>query len=326
MTQKYGLNKHLYLTLAGFVGCFALTFTTQSLAQQSNIIPDNSLGAESSRLNRNVLINGINADRIDGGAKRGSNLFHSFSEFNITDGQAVYFVNPSGVENILTRVTGGNASNIFGTLGVDGAANLFLINPNGIVFGENARLDLGGSFVGTTASGVQFGEQGNFSTINPQTPGLLTINPSALFFNQINQKAIIENKGFLRVPNGESLLFAGGDVSLDGAFLGALGGRIELGGLADAGSIGLDFSSQGLKLQFSDVGQKANVSLVNNSLIGVTAGGGGDVLINANNLDILTGSNIYAGIIDDFGSANKQAGDITINASDTVRLESNSSI
>ena len=74
-------------------------------------------------------------------------------------------------------MTGGNASNILGTLGVDGAANLFLMNPNGILFGENARLDLGGSFVGTTANGVQFGEQGNFSATNPEAPGLLTVNP-----------------------------------------------------------------------------------------------------------------------------------------------------
>ncbi|MEM6402823.1 MAG: filamentous hemagglutinin N-terminal domain-containing protein, partial [Cyanobacteria bacterium P01_D01_bin.116] len=118
----------------------------------AQIIPDNTLGAESSR----VLPNGA-IDKIDGGALRDKNLFHSFTEFNINNGQRVYFNNPSGIENILTRVTGGNASNILGTLGVDGAANLFLINPNGIVFGENARLDLGGSFVGTTANGLQFG-------------------------------------------------------------------------------------------------------------------------------------------------------------------------
>ncbi|MBD2603784.1 filamentous hemagglutinin N-terminal domain-containing protein [Scytonema hofmannii FACHB-248] len=103
----------------------------------AQITPDNTLGAESSRLTPNALINGGNADKIEGGAQRGSNLFHSFSQLNVGNGQRVYFGNPSGVENILTRVTGGNASNIFGTLGVDGAANLFLINPNGILFGQN---------------------------------------------------------------------------------------------------------------------------------------------------------------------------------------------
>jgi filamentous hemagglutinin family protein len=117
---------------------------------QAQITPDNTLGAESSQLNQSVLINNILSDKIGGGATRGSNLFHSFSQFNINNRQSVYFANPSGVLNILTRVTGPNGSNILGTLGVDGGANLFLINPNGILFGPNAKLDVKSSFVGTT--------------------------------------------------------------------------------------------------------------------------------------------------------------------------------
>ena len=203
--------------------CSFLAFSNTPATAQ--ITPDNTLGAESSRIVPNGNIDKI----IDGGALRDHNLFHSFKEFNINNGQSVYFNNPSGIENILTRVTGKNASNIFGTLGVDGAANLFLINPNGIVFGENARLDLGGSFVGTTASGLEFGEQGNFSATNPQAPGLLTVNPDALFFNQLQGNAGIINKSQasaginpngiettgLRVPDGKSLLLVGGDINLD---------------------------------------------------------------------------------------------------------------
>ncbi|KAF3889317.1 beta strand repeat-containing protein [Tolypothrix campylonemoides VB511288_2] len=301
---------------------------------QSNIVPDNTLGSEASRVT--VNFNGTSNEVIAGGAQRGQNLFHSFQEFNIGENRGAYFfVFDPSIQNILARVTGSNRSNILGTLGtrqiigsnlVRSNANLFLINPNGIVFGENARLDVGASLIATTANGVQFGNQGNFSAINPQTPGVLTVNPSALFFHQINQNGTIENRGLLRVRDGESLLLAGGNVRLDGGILAALGGRIELGGLADAGSIGLDFASQGLKLQFPEVVQKANVSLVNNSLVNVSAGGGGDVAINAQNLDILAGSNIFAGIIGDVGLANNQAGDITINVSGTVRLESDSSI
>jgi filamentous hemagglutinin family protein len=301
---------------------------------QSNLVPDNTLGSEASRVIPNF--NGTPNEVIEGGAQRGQNLFHSFREFNIGENRGAYFfVSDPNIQNILARVTGSNRSDIFGTLGtrqvIDGNlfrsnANLFVMNPNGIIFGENARLDVGASFYGTTANGIQFGNQGNFSATNPQTPGVLTINPSALFFNQINQNGAIENRGLLRVPNGESLLLAGGEVRLDGGILGALGGRVDLGGLADAGSIGLDFDSQGLKLQFPELGQRANVSLVNNSLIRVSAGGGGDVTINAQNLDILTGSNIFAGIIGDFGSANKQAGDIALNATNSIRLESSSSV
>ncbi|MBD2355187.1 filamentous hemagglutinin N-terminal domain-containing protein [Tolypothrix sp. FACHB-123] len=85
---------------------------------QAQITPDNTLGAESSQLIPNIPINGVNYDFIEGGAQRGANLFHSFSQFNINDTQRVYFSNPDGVQNILTRVTGGQASNILGILGV----------------------------------------------------------------------------------------------------------------------------------------------------------------------------------------------------------------
>ena len=106
---------------------------------QSQIIPDNTLGNENSKFTPTGV-----KDLIEGGAIRGNNLFHSFSEFNVNNNQLVYFSNPTGINNILTRVTGNNISNIFGTLGVNGNANLFLINPNGIIFGQNAKLDIKG--------------------------------------------------------------------------------------------------------------------------------------------------------------------------------------
>jgi large exoprotein involved in heme utilization and adhesion len=122
-----------------------------------------------------------------------------------------------------------------------GSANLFLINPNGIVFGQNASLNVGGSFVASTATAIQFGEQGFFSANNPtsNTP-LLTVNPSALFFNQT--AAPIQNNsvapagtdpaGFdvfgLRVPDGKSLLLIGSNINMNGGTLSAYGGRIEL--------------------------------------------------------------------------------------------------
>ncbi len=142
----------------------------------AQIIPDATLGAESSNVTPNVPIRGIDSDLIDNGAVRGTNLFHSFQDFNVEAQRGAYFVNPVGIENILTRVTGGNISNIFGTLGVLGGANLFLINPNGIVFGPNARLDVGGSFFGSTADRIVFDQGMVFSATNPQPPALLMVN------------------------------------------------------------------------------------------------------------------------------------------------------
>jgi filamentous hemagglutinin family protein len=228
-------------------GAYAFS-ANSTLAQELKPVADNTLGAESSV----VTPTSPQADRIDGGAIRGANVFHSFSQFNIGEGREAYFANPSGIENILSRVTGSDASRIFGKLGVLGDANLFLINPNGIIFGRNASLDVRGSFVGTTANAIQFGNQGFFNATNPNTPALLTVNPSAFFFNQIAAAPIQNNSvatagrdpaGLnalgLRVPDGKSLLLVGGNVSMDGGRLNANGGRVELGGLGEPGTVGV---------------------------------------------------------------------------------------
>ncbi len=319
------------------ISSFLILASTPAKAQ---ITPDNTLGKESSQFNQNVLINGLNTDKIDGGATRGSNLFHSFSQFNINDGQRVYFANPVGVLNILSRVTGGNASNILGTLGVDGAANLFLMNPNGILFGQNASLDVRGSFVGTTANALAFGNQGVFSATNPEAPPLLTINPSALLFNQINQNAAIQNNSRasagkdpasvdvfgLRVPDGKSLLLVGGNVSMDGGWLVANGGRIELGGLAETGSIGIESDGNNFRLSFPDGVQRGDISLTNKAIVGVIGGGGGSIVANARNLEILAGSEFFAGIGEGLGTANTQAGDITVDATGQIKLAGTDSL
>ncbi|NJL48707.1 MAG: filamentous hemagglutinin N-terminal domain-containing protein [Leptolyngbyaceae cyanobacterium SM2_5_2] len=142
---------------------------------QAQITPDATLGPEASLITPGVALPSGVTELIEGGAVRGSNLFHSFLEFNVDLGQRVYFANPAGIESILSRVTGGNSSNIFGTLGVDGAADLFLINPNGLVFGENATLDIQGSFYGSTAEAIPLGD-GVYSATAPERSSLLHID------------------------------------------------------------------------------------------------------------------------------------------------------
>jgi filamentous hemagglutinin family protein len=314
-----------------FLVCGFLIFgSTPAFAQ---ITPDNTLGAESSRLTPNVPIAGENGDRIDGGATRGSNLFHSFSQFNIDNGQRVYFGNPNGIQNILTRVTGGQASNILGTLGVDGGANLFLLNPNGILFGQNARLDLRGSFVGSTANAIGFGEQGFFSATDPNSPPLLTVNPTALLFTQLQAPAGITNQSTapaginpngddttgLRTADGKSLLLVGGNVNLDGGGLRAYGGRIELAGLSAPGNVGLNVAGNTLSLNVPNDVSRADVSLTNEAAISVLGAGGGDIAINARNLEI-SSSSLFGGIGIGLGNAGTQAGDITLNATGAITI------
>jgi filamentous hemagglutinin family protein len=181
----------------------------------AQIVPDDTLGTEGSVVTPNLNIGGISSDRIEGGATRGANLFHSFSNFNVGEGKGAYFANPTGIENILTRVTGSNASNIFGRLGVLGGANLFLLNPNGIVFGPNASLDIQGSFVATTATRIQLGDSGYFSAAQPQTSRLLSVSPGSLFFDAVaNQPGSIMNRGNL--STGKHLALSAGNLDLQG--------------------------------------------------------------------------------------------------------------
>ncbi|BAZ16725.1 hypothetical protein NIES4071_86030 [Calothrix sp. NIES-4071] len=180
----------------------------------SQITPDNTLGAERSIVTPNGNnIQGLPATLIQGGATRGVNLFQSFSQFNVGDGQRVYFANPQGIQNILSRITGSDPSKIFGTLGVDGKANLFFLNPNGIIFGPNARLDIAGSFFASTANSFVFDNGLQFSATNPEAPPLITVSirPGLQFGAN---SPTISNTGNLQT--GQDLTLAGVKLDLQG--------------------------------------------------------------------------------------------------------------
>lgn len=315
----------------GFAGWISLSLCAHSAIAQ--LIPDT---ASDRSLGTTVVPATPQIDLITGGTRPGNgiNLFHSFQELNVQNGRAVYFTNPAGVQNILSRITGINPSNIFGTLGVFGGnANLFLINPNGIVFGPNARLNVGGSFVATTANAIQFAEQGFFNVSNPQALPLLTVNPSALLFNQIptgnitnfsTASAGLDPAGGgvfgLRVPDGQSLLLVGGDVNLVGGRLNALGGRVEIGGLAEPGTVGITSQGSVPNLSFSPHGTRSNVALTNAAQAAVNTVTGGSLTISAQNITLADGSALYAGIRNFLGNGNSQGGDITLDATGAIAL------
>nr|WP_238360844.1 filamentous hemagglutinin N-terminal domain-containing protein [Iningainema tapete] len=182
------------------------------LRAYAQLIPDTSLRGESSRVTPSSVGN-----LIEGGAIRDTTLFHSFTEFNVNNGQQVYFANPNGIANIFTRVTGSNTSQILGKLGVLGRANLFLINPNGIIFGANAQLDVAGSFAATTAKSVIF-DNYQFSATNPTAPPLLKINVTpGLQYGSVEPKSQIRSEGILSV--GQDLNLIGDELNLQGQLL-----------------------------------------------------------------------------------------------------------
>ena len=299
------------------------TLLTQlgSASAQLMPVPDDTLGEESSTVR--PISPDYPGDVVEGGARRGNALFHSFEAFHVDAGRAIYFDDP-GVDNILSQVTGDSASQILGLLGVFGDADLFIINPNGIIFGENARLDFrGGSLFATTADAVEFDTR---NTGSPAAP-TLTVQPSAFLFNRANPAAIVNNSrtlpptgldsapgGGLRVADGEQITLLGGDIRMDGGGLSALGGRIELGGLGESGRVA--FNADG-SLTFPEGVVRSDVSIANGARVVASdfTTSGGSVTVTADKLDIINRSGVSAGTVGESEFTGGQAGDITLDAS-----------
>ena len=327
MIAKSWLSRCWQWQIGGCVAIVRVLCVGVSDCVKAQIVPDNTLGAESSVVIPDV-INGIQGDRIEGGATREANLFHSFSQFNVGAGRGAYFTNPPEIENILSRVTGANRSDILGRLGVDGDANLFLINPNGIVFGSDASLDVQGSFVATTANAIQFPNGEVFSASTPSAPSsLLIVNPSAFFFNQVPAGAIsnssrtpvgttpLGDQFGLRVPDGQSLLLVGGDIVMDGGGAIARDGRIELGAIAGLGTVGLNVDGNDLSLSFPDGADRADIALSNGALVSVNGEGGGDIQIEGRRITLSRGSQMTAVTL-----GAETGGTLAVTASESVEV------
>ncbi|MGB0563881.1 MAG: filamentous hemagglutinin N-terminal domain-containing protein [Spirulinaceae cyanobacterium] len=237
-----------------FALCLALTGF--ALPAEAQITPDQTLGAE----NSTVQITSPGQVQINGGAIRGANLFHSFEQFSILESQAAYFSNPSGIANIFSRVTGSDPSHIFGTLGVLGDANLFLLNPNGVIFGPNARLDLTGAFTASTAESFILPGGEAFSAVNPNGAPLLTVDVPlnvGLRFGSGATGAVV-NEGSLN--SGANLNLIGRSVVNTGVLKGK---NVELLGVAEAIAqvdLGADGSLTGV-VQDESVGEIAVTGL-----------------------------------------------------------------
>ena len=308
-------------------------FFTNILEASAQITPDTTLPTNS------IAIPNANGDliTITGGTNLGNNLFHSFQEFSVLDSQTAFFDNGATIENIFSRVTGASISNIEGIIRANDTANLFLINPNGIIFGPNATLDIGGSFLGSTADSIQFSDGSFYSAVDPQAPPLLTINiPVGLQYGAKPGDIIVQgngnNTGFrdtsvndyslikdfrptgLQVATGNTLALIGGNIALDGGNLTAAEGHIELGSVQE-GIVKFDGDNGIGKFDYQQVTGFQDIALVNAASVEVSGNSSGTVDVQGQNISLTDASAILSNT-----SGDGTAGSINLNGRESVQV------
>lgn len=292
----------------------------------AQITPDHTLPTQVEVVNAQ----GEGEIKITGGTQAGKNLFHSFKKFSIPNGSTAHFVNSNNIDNIIGRVTGGTVSQIDGIIKADGAANLLIINPMGFVFGPNAKLDIGGSFLASSASSIKFADGGEFSVNHPESSVLTVAVPVGLQFGKTPSGSITnlsqspsgnENRPIsgLEVKRNKTLALIGGPVTLEGGTITAIAGRVELGSVGENSNVSLTSTEKGWQAGYQGVQNFLDVLLTQRSSIDAS-GNNGSVQIQGRQITLLEGSQI--GLTQLKGEEDARTGDLIINGSESVELVS----
>src|SRR5919199_405123 len=307
-----------------FAGNLSLLLLATASPTPAQIVQDTTLP------NPSLVTPNGNTSVITGGTQAGSNLFHSFSEFSVpTGGVASFQQVDQGIKNIISRVTGSSVSNIDGLIevlqsnGTRSSADFFLINPNGIIFGPNASLNVGGSFLASTASSLNFTDGSSFSATNPQTTApLLTVSvPIGLQFGSSARSIQVQGAEF-QVPYGKTLGLVGGNLALVGGKLRALGGRIELGSVAGAVTpnlapvqVSLTPINRGWALGYQGVENFQDIQLSQRARVNASGQGAGDIQVQGRRVTLTDGSQIFTNT----GGAGI-GGTLAVTASESVEI------
>ncbi|MDJ0535416.1 MAG: filamentous hemagglutinin N-terminal domain-containing protein [Xenococcaceae cyanobacterium MO_207.B15] len=288
----------------------------------AQIVPDGTLDTQVQSIDQQNI--------ITGGQEVGPNLFHSFEEFSPLSDVETYFNNNSNIENIFTRVTGGNASIIDGIIRTNDAS-LFLINPSGIIFSDNAQLNINGSFFATTAEQIIFADGTTFDTQVSNVKPLLTIsvpiglqygtNPGAISIsNRIAEEPKDQFPIFNSSNSGDTIALLGGEVTLSNALIRSFSGaRLEIAAVGKGETIQFQNNNGSWEFDYNDVTNFDNIYIEQNSLIASTLDGK-TMLIN------LRGDNISINnsAINNSNDADNNGRDINITAINSIKLNRSS--
>ena len=283
-------------------------------AQQPSITSDGTLGTM-------VALDQANYT-ISGGTIQGNNQFHSFDQFNVFQGDSATFTGPNTINNIIGRVTGGSQSFIDGLIRSDiNGANLYLLNPSGILFGPNASLDISGSFHVSTADYLRF-DDGEQFYVNPSENSVLTVAPPQAFgFFSESPTRISIQESLLEVPEGETLSVISGNIEIVGGTLQAPGGRINLASVASSGEVISNARDEEPDLKMDAFERLGEIDISKEGRLTVSGTTtSGNIFIRGGNLS-LDSSQIYSTT---FGT--EAAGDLDVRLDEDLSLTNESNI
>ncbi|ALG67855.1 filamentous hemagglutinin N-terminal domain-containing protein [Beggiatoa leptomitoformis] len=307
------MTKYLF-----YVVTVSLSFIFSYIAQ-ADIVLDGTIGTatEATRINESLISTPNKGEQNafvitpNLGAQYGSNLFYSFKEFNLQSGEIADFTVGQGAEiqNIISRVTGGSASFIDGTLRsdlVDG--NLFFLNPYGVIFGENSQIELFSSFHVSTADTLMLGTDGEFNARFPEQSILSSAPPSAYGF-LTNTPASIDLQSTKMISFNNNITLTGGEINIKDSLLWAVSKRIALVSLANQGIVSFNAEAGEENMDVSSTTARGNITIddsyllvsganVNNETLTVNTQKAGDLYIYGGKFIVRNSLLMSGGVLD----------------------------
>jgi len=298
------------------------TFTDLTLTE--NTVADTVTAIEAaSNSPQTVITTQEQYTQIEGGVSANNNLFHRFDAFTVEAGHTANFVTPGTTQAVIGQVSGGNQSYIDGTLQVSGSdADLYLINPAGILFGENAQLNLGGSFTATTADQLGFGDTWvdvataqDYGQIEASQieASQIEAGPSAYKFTTQTPGSII-NHADLSVEGANAVRFIGGEIDNAGT-ISAPAGEITLAAVPGESLVRLESAGSLLNLELNIAAEAQQYSTITPLSLPALLTGEGDasnsaIALQTNNdgTTSLVGSVVLTGKLDVSSQADEQTG------------------